>query len=191
MNRITSTHLGLALVAISASTRGLCADANAVDFRYSPPEWQTAICLPYDPHKSLVDRSGELLYHYGQGGREFATRIGVEAASGATWQKQELHSPRVPTVRTFRTTEGLEIVEEALAVTDLRQTNAHPAASPLQRLDSGDMNRAWAKPPAALNPSLRHIAVHVGVHVVQWNLLGPERFLAMYADRLELVVSPS
>ncbi len=97
---------------------------DTVDFRYAPPEWQTAICLPDDPYKSLVDRSGELLYHYGQGGREFGTRISVEAAEGATWQKQELLSPRVPIVRTFRAAEGLEIVEEAFAVTDLPQTNA-------------------------------------------------------------------
>ena len=95
---------------------------DTVDFRYAPPEWQTAICLPDDPDKSLVDRSGELLYHYGQGGREFGTRVGVEAAEGATWQKQEVLSPRVPIVRTFRAAEGLEIVEEAFAVTDLRQT---------------------------------------------------------------------
>jgi hypothetical protein len=89
----------------------------AVEFRNSPPEWQTAICLPDDPHKSLVDRSGELLYHYGQGGREFATRIGVETVPGAMWQQQELHSPRVPIVRTHHAADGLDIREEALAVT--------------------------------------------------------------------------
>ena len=88
----------------------------AVDFRYSPPEWQTAICLPDDPHKSLVDRNGELLDHYGQGGREFATRIGIECATNAVWQKQELLSPRIPIVRTVRSAPGLEIVEEAFAV---------------------------------------------------------------------------
>ncbi len=42
--------------------------AQTVDFRYGPPEWQSAICLPDDPCKTLVDRSGDLLYHYGQGG---------------------------------------------------------------------------------------------------------------------------
>ena len=88
-----------------------------VDFRYSPPQWQAAICLPDDPHKSLVDRSGELLYHYNQGGREFGTRIAVAVAGDAAWQKQELLSPRVPIVRTCRTAPGLEIVEEAFAVT--------------------------------------------------------------------------
>ena len=135
---------------------------EAVDFRYAPPEWQSAICLPDDPHKSLVDRSGELLYHYNQGGREFGTRVRAEVVAGAVWQKQELLSPRVPIVRTRRTAEGLEIVEEACAVTDLRKTNAPAAVPLLRRTDAGGVNQDWAKPPAALDPSLRHIAVHMG-----------------------------
>ena len=167
MNKLAFANFGMTGILLSAITRGLCADAtaNAVDYRYSPPEWQTAICLPDDPHKSLVDRSGELLYHYNQGGREFATRVGVEVAGGAVWQKQELLSPRVPIVRTFRVADGLEIVEETFAITDLRQTNAPTAASPLQRIDSGGMNRDWAKPSAGLDSSLRHIAVHTGGNI--------------------------
>ena len=133
---------------------------DTVDFRYAPPEWQTAICLPDDPHKSLVDRSGELIYHYCQGGREFATRVGVEVTGGAVWQKQELLSPRVPIVRTLRDADGLEIMEEAFAVTDLRQANA-PASS-LRRVDSGGTNSSWAKPSAGLDPSLKNIAVNMG-----------------------------
>ena len=136
-----------------------------MDFRYSPPEWQTAICLPDDPAKSLVDRSGELLYHYNQGGREFATRVGVEAASGAVWQKQELLSPRVPIVRTLRTASGLEIVEEAFAVTGLPQTNAPPGA--LQRVDAGGMNTASPGGPARNDLILdsRHQYRHGNPHV--------------------------
>jgi hypothetical protein len=131
-----------------------------VDFRYSPPEWQTSICLPDDPQKSLVDRSGELLYHYGQGGREFATRVGVEVAGGTVWQRQALLSPRVPIVRTFRSAEGLEVIEEAFAVTDVRQANVAPPA--LKRIDPGGSERNWTKPPAGTDPSLRDIAVHMG-----------------------------
>jgi hypothetical protein len=164
MKELILTAVGiLAVFFIQAvSCQGADSAPGTVDFRYSPPEWQTAICLPDDPHKSLVDRSGELLYHYGQGGREFATRISIEVVSNAVWQKQEVLSPRVPIVRTFRTAEGLEIVEEAFAVTDLRQPTTPPPTSPLQRLDSGGTNRDWAKPPAGTDPSLRHIAVHMG-----------------------------
>lgn len=93
---------------------------KTINFRFSPPEWQTAICLPDDPHKSLVDRSGELLYHYQQGGREFGTRISVQIGESARWIKQELYSPRVPIVRTYHRVDDLEITEEAFADTEVR-----------------------------------------------------------------------
>jgi len=153
----------LVTVAATAALPMFAATSQTVDFRYAPPEWQTAICLPDDPYKSLVDRNGELLYQYNQGGREFATRVGVEVIGEAVWEKQELFSPRVPIVRTLRSAEGLEILEETFAVTDLRQVKASPSA--LQRLDTGGVNRDWAKPPASLDPSLRHIAVHMGGNI--------------------------
>jgi hypothetical protein len=164
MNKTVFTTIAVFAVALArvALLHAANDSPGQVDFRFTPPEWQTAICLPDDPHKSLVDRSGELLYHYAQGGREFATRVGVEVVAGATWQKQELLSPRVPIVRTFRAAEGLEILEEAFAVTELRKSPPPVPASPLQRLDGADMNRDWAKPPAGTDPSLRHIAVRSG-----------------------------
>ena len=140
-------------------------EPNSVDFRYAPPEWQTAICLPDDPHKTLVDRSGELLYHYGQGGREFATRVGVEVTEGSTWQKQGLLSSRAPIVQTFRSAGQLLITEEAFAITDLPQPQTAQPPSILRRIDSGGMNRNWAKPPTGTDPALRHIAVHMGGNI--------------------------
>lgn len=78
---------------------------DPVDFCYAPPEWQTAICLPDDQDKSLLDKSGELLYHYknyNYAREEFRTRVGVEVVGGAVWQKQKLQSPRIPIVKTYR-----------------------------------------------------------------------------------------
>jgi hypothetical protein len=101
MRRLLALLLLQALVLPAAE-----AAENCVDFRYSPPEWQAAICLPDDPQKSLVDKNGELLYHYRQGGREFGTRVGVRVSDDAVWQKQELYSPRVPIVKTYLTAPG-------------------------------------------------------------------------------------
>jgi hypothetical protein len=129
-----------------------------VDFRYAPPEWQAAICLPDDSQKTLVDKSGELLYHYGSGGREFGTRISVEVASNAVWQEQNLYSPRVPIVQTHRAADGLQIVEEAFAVTDLLQSGS--SIEILRRMDDGTVNPNWAKPQAGVDPSLKDIALH-------------------------------
>ncbi|HPA18483.1 MAG TPA: hypothetical protein PLU30_12105 [Verrucomicrobiae bacterium] len=42
------------------ATDGAGIDAATVDFRFSPAQWQTAICFPDDPHKSLVGERGEL-----------------------------------------------------------------------------------------------------------------------------------
>ncbi len=131
-----------------------------VDFGFAPPEWQTAICLPDDPCKSLVDKSGELLYHFGSGRREFATRVSIEVARHALWQKQELHSPRVPIARTFRTAEGLRIVEEAFAVTDLPRAAGPPPI--LRRLDGDAWNEDWAHPEGDIDAALRDIALHNG-----------------------------
>ena len=92
-------------------------EIEVADFRYAPPKWQCAICLPDDPQKSLVDDTGALLYHYGQGGNEFASRLTVEAAADAVRQQQELIAPRVPIVRTTKSADGLRIVEQAFADT--------------------------------------------------------------------------
>lgn len=159
MNAHLIRSLGTLALLLSPAGR-LCADGadlGPVDFRYAPPEWQAAICLPDDPHKSLADKSGALLYHYRQGGREFGTRFWVEVVADAAWQKQELVSPRVPIVRTCRTAPGLEIIEETFAVTDLPQTTA-PTLS-LRRVDRGGTNRGWAKPDGSFDPSLRDIAI--------------------------------
>jgi hypothetical protein len=100
-------------------------EGEAVDFRYSPPEWQALICLPDDPCKTLVDKSGALLYHCNQGGREFGTVITVEVCSNAVWQRQELQSPRHPIVQTHFAAEGAKIVEETFAVTDQASMGGH------------------------------------------------------------------
>jgi hypothetical protein len=140
------------------------------DFKFSPPEWQTAICLPDDPHKTLVDRSGELLYHYQQGGREFGTRISIQVADDAKWIKQDLYSPRVPIVRTYWQADGLEIKQEAFSITDV--TPVTVPAGKLNRIDDGGVLKNWAKPSANLDPSLKNIAVHMDGNI-QYELTVP------------------
>jgi hypothetical protein len=42
--------------------------ADVVDFRYAPLTGQTAICLPDDPHKTVVGERGDLRYRFARGG---------------------------------------------------------------------------------------------------------------------------
>jgi hypothetical protein len=164
---IGTLALGFALQAQKPAAPGAPAK---MDFRYSPPEWQTAICLPDDPHKSLVDKSGELLYHYGQGGREFGTRIRVVLTEDVKWIGQELYSPRVPIVITHLQAEGLEITQEAFAVTGAPVVSLPDNA--LKRVDDGTVLTGWASPGAGFDASLRDINVHMDGNI-QYELLVP------------------
>jgi hypothetical protein len=77
---------------------------NSIDFRYAPLQHQAALCFPDDPHKSLADHRGALLY--GNPGRRNAdlfpavvefTSLGMEEGRVA---RQQFESPAVPILHT-------------------------------------------------------------------------------------------
>jgi len=138
------------------------AEPMQVDFRYAPPEWQTAICLPDDPQKTLVDHLGRLRYHWRGGKAEFGLTLSVEVCEGVSQTGQDLVSPRVPIVRTYREAAGLRIVEEAFAVTEPLEPGRKRERLPVRRLDDGKVLRGWAHPPEGVNPWLSSVAVHMG-----------------------------
>jgi len=100
------------------------ADSLKADYRYAPGEWQSTICLPDAPQKSLVNQDGILcLDHIGGypwgSIREFNIQAKVIVDPNAKWVKQQMLSPKIPIVQTFRETEALEILEEAFSLTEL------------------------------------------------------------------------
>lgn len=153
--------IALTLIQLPAFPQGSHKDKNpkSLDFRYAPPEWQSAICLPDDPHKSLVDKSGELLYHYQQGGREFGTRVSVIVDESATWTSQTPFSGRVPIIITMANRPGIQIRQEAFA--GIKVTTPDQSDNQLVRTDNGSYLQNWADPAPELEPSLRTIAVHM------------------------------
>jgi len=83
-------------------------DTNpAVDFRYAPLQWQTAYCFPDDPHKSLVDSQGRLLYgHPGRGPLDYfktVVEFSLAGMEGDQVERQTLESPGVPIIHTLLT----------------------------------------------------------------------------------------
>lgn len=46
-------------------------ESHTIDFRYAPPDRWTCIGRPDDPHKTLVDQDGRLLYDYNRDGARF------------------------------------------------------------------------------------------------------------------------
>jgi hypothetical protein len=157
--------LGLGLLAgVGQAAPGAPVPASTdpwqVDFRYKPPQWQTSICLPDDWQKTLVGWDGALLYDYPGPFAGFGTRIAAGLGSESRWVKQELLSPRVPIVRTFKAAGGLEITQEAFAVAPplpVRQESQPVLA--IEKVGSFGAQVGWASPPPQADPAFRNIAV--------------------------------
>lgn len=138
-----------------------------VEHRYAPAWWVTSICLPDDRHKTLVGRSGELLYHHPgrfhgfDRGVGFKTTVGIEVAEGERLVEQKLLDPRIPIVVTREQTPDLAIVLEAFAVTEPIGSGSG-AGCGVTRTDGGALLRDWARPGPGAAVELAHIAVNWG-----------------------------
>ncbi len=109
----TVAHSDLSLGTLTDNSKS-CA---AVDFRYSPRLWQTTICFPDDPHKSLIGQVGDLRYGFGKGSLTGVEDFGTVCTfSLAGMQddhvvRQWLEAPHIPIVHTLieRPTATLEL----------------------------------------------------------------------------------
>lgn len=143
-----------------ASGEGAAKSPWAIDFRYSPPWWQTSICLPDDWQKTLVGKEGQLLYDFSGRFHGFKTSITLAPEGPAEWVRQELVTPRTPVVRTVKLQGTIEIVEEAFAVAPpLEAEKTDKPAVLVERTDSGGANANWANPSVPCDPAFRNIAV--------------------------------
>jgi hypothetical protein len=82
-------------------------DPLEIDFRYSPHHWQTAICFPDDPKKSLVGQIGDLRYGFAPnllvGMEDFTTvcTFSVAGMQDDRVERQWLESAGTPIVHTL------------------------------------------------------------------------------------------
>jgi hypothetical protein len=181
MNPRLRLALGLCVL-LWAAAPALAAtnDPWTIDFRYAPPWWQTAICLPDDWQKTLVGKEGSLLYDYPGSYAGFGTRITFGLAQEAKWVTQELESPRVPIVRTVERSGDVEIVQEAFAVAPPLALPRRETKLALQRVDPQAGQIGWASPPTGSDPAFSDVAIGTG-HPVHY------RFKAKKADRYTVV----
>ena len=104
----------LSLTAVPAASE---TSLGRVDFRYAPPWWQSAICLPDDPEKTLVGKEGQILLEFGKKGvRNFGIVLQPELEAKSNWLKQQTISPRAPIVQTFQRAGEVDLLEEAFVV---------------------------------------------------------------------------
>ena len=107
----------LCIIALFILTANAAGAAETVDYAYAPALWQTAIGLIDDPDKSVVDKSGTLLYDFTKGfDGTFATRIRIDLGPDTQWVLQRLQSPKIPIVITQSQIENLAIAQEAFSV---------------------------------------------------------------------------
>ncbi|MCC7475303.1 MAG: hypothetical protein IT425_07900 [Pirellulales bacterium] len=138
-----------ASAAIGTPTEPPSVEARTVDFRYSLPWWQTAICMPDDPDKTLVGKEGQALFDYGREGgyRKFGICMQPDLASGTRWVRQQTHTARVPIVETEKEAGPLKVLEEAFVVVPTKSEPEEPAR--FERLDGDNCNMNWCKPARA------------------------------------------
>lgn len=158
------------------------ADPFTVDYRYAPPWWQTAICLPDDWQKTLVGKDGSLLYDYPGKYSGFGTKITAGLEGETQWVRQELASPRVPIVRTLKQAGDVTLTEEAFAVAPPLPAKDAPPAGKLvvERQGEGAVLANWASPPEDTDPAFRSIAVG-------WNQPVAYRFRAAAGESYTVV----
>lgn len=89
-----------------------------VNYKYAPSWWQTLVCMPGDPQKTMVGREGGLLYGFTGNGRYhgFTSTISADLDGGTQWVRQELISPCIPIVRTTKRLGSVEMVEDAFSI---------------------------------------------------------------------------
>jgi len=125
-----------------------------VEHQYSPPWWQTLVCLPDDPVKTLVGREGQIFGDYDyKGPRDFSFAIGFDGVTALTWKDQRLLSARAPITRTLKAEGDVSVQEETFL-----QIPGEEALNSIVRYDSRRTEKNWSKPAVACDASFNDIA---------------------------------
>ena len=133
---------------------------NTVDFRFAPPDWQAAICLPDDPDKALAGKEGQFLDEFGwEKDRPFALSIQHDV-EGAKCVKQQLLAARVPVVETTKQAGAVRIEEQLFVVPPKAGAAAEkePLLCPSGAARQAREIRGWAKPSVPCDPAFHDVA---------------------------------
>jgi hypothetical protein len=125
-----------------------------IDHRYSPPWWQTLVCLPDDPVKTLVGREGQVFGDYGYNGpRHFSFSLMADSKTPATWKSQKLLFARSPITRTVKEADGIRMEEQTFL-----QIPGPQASNSIERYDSRKTVRDWSRPLVKADAAFNDIA---------------------------------
>jgi hypothetical protein len=135
---------------------------RAVDFKFAPPNYLTAICLPDDWQKTLLSEKGALAYDFGPG--PYAKPL-TEISVGIKERemhvvRQYLSEPRVPSVTTEFRSGGLVMQQQAFALIPDMLPLQTPSRinEKIRRLDGLNGCIGWAAPAGEVDPAFRNVA---------------------------------
>ncbi len=104
---LTGLELGEALRgAEPQATAGGDTEDTTIDFRFAPADFQSTICFPDDPDKTVIGKRGDLRYDFpadifasiGQFGT--IVEFTVAGMGQDTWREQSMEAPGIPIVHT-------------------------------------------------------------------------------------------
>jgi hypothetical protein len=136
--------------------------SQAVDFRFAPKNYLTAICFPDDWQKTTVAENGALAYDLGPGPYARALTDVAVGIKGKELKvaRQYFADPRVPIAITEYSTDGIKIMASAFAIA---QENKTPAVNiflngKIKRLGGLNGCLGWATPAGTADPAFRNVA---------------------------------
>ena len=129
-------------------------DSMSINHQYSPAWWQTLICLPDDPVKTLVGKEGQIFgdYNY-KGPRGFSFSLLFDSKQPSTWKSQILQSAVVPMTITQKESDGINITQKTFL-----QIPNEQALNSIERYDSRRSEFNWSKPNKACDSSFYDVA---------------------------------
>ena len=156
---------------------------TVIDFRYAPLAWQTAICLPDDPHKSLVGERGQLLYGHPGRGRPIdyfpvIVEFSVAGMEADRVVRQRLEDPAVPIVHTRL--ERPELFVDVIAFATSTQAEGR-VDNVIFELRPKRGRQVWARPVVTIRTRESVLAAREADATVV-RLGGPERPPLLVAD---------
>ena len=125
-----------------------------IDHSYRPPWWQTLVCLPDDPVKTLVGKEGQIFGDFNYPGpRHFSFALQFDSKTPATWKSQELQSAIVPLTHTIKDAAGVQVDEKTFL-----QIPGEQALNSIERYDSRRIETGWSKPQAPCDSAFYDVA---------------------------------
>ncbi len=129
---------GLLLSSVISSAQ----DSMTINHKYAPAWWQTLICVPDDPVKTLVGKEGQIFGDYNYPGpRLFSFSLMFESRQPSTWESQVLQSAVVPMTITQKQFGDINITEKTFL-----QIPGEQVLNSIERYDSRRSEFNWSKP---------------------------------------------